>query len=128
MTAIETELPTSSVLGCYFHFTQSLWRRIQDLGLSGAFRRDRSLEKCVRKVMALGYLPLPLVRNNFRTYSRSRRVRRLLHRYQALEEWFDYVQGVYIDGQFQPAMWNVYRRNMDTRTNNNLESEYARFL
>lgn len=32
VSAIETELPHSSVKGCYFHFTQSIWRRVMELG------------------------------------------------------------------------------------------------
>ena len=35
MNAIRAELPAVRVNGCYFHFTQSLWRKIQELGLSG---------------------------------------------------------------------------------------------
>ena len=29
----------------------------------------------------------------------------------------------YLNGIFVPQMWNVYERNMDTRTNNNVESK-----
>ena len=29
-TAIETELPATRIGGCYFHFTQALWRKIQE--------------------------------------------------------------------------------------------------
>ena len=32
LAAVETELPFSTPSGCYFHFCQSLWRRIQELG------------------------------------------------------------------------------------------------
>ena len=33
--ATQTELPTTRVKCCYFHYTQSLWRKVQSLGLSG---------------------------------------------------------------------------------------------
>jgi len=125
ITAIETELPKAHVSGCFFHFTKSLWRRIQALKLSGPYRNDRHLEKCVQKVMALSYLPLILVRNNFRQYTRSRAVRRLMNRYPTLREWLDYVRGTYIDGPFELVLWSLYQRNMDTQTNKNIESEYT---
>ena len=32
------------IRGCYFHFSQSLWRKIQKLGLSGPYRQDRHLK------------------------------------------------------------------------------------
>jgi hypothetical protein len=35
MAAIETEYANCRIRVCYFHFTQSLWRRIQNLGLAG---------------------------------------------------------------------------------------------
>ena len=38
ITAVQTELRRSRVSGCYFHFTQSMWRRVQELGLSGRFK------------------------------------------------------------------------------------------
>ena len=61
MAAIQTELPQARVSGCYFHFCQSMWRKIQELGLSGAYRGSSRLKKCIKKVMALGYLPVALV-------------------------------------------------------------------
>lgn len=44
LTALETELPGAARKGCYFHFCQSLWRRIQALGLARAYRRHRGVE------------------------------------------------------------------------------------
>ncbi|CAL8236685.1 unnamed protein product [Arctogadus glacialis] len=43
MTALETELPRARVCGCYFHFNQALWKRVQGLGLAAAFRHDHRL-------------------------------------------------------------------------------------
>jgi hypothetical protein len=66
LLAIETELPLARRSACYFHFCQILWRKIQELGLAGPYARQRKLRKCLRKFMAIGYLPLALVRHNFR--------------------------------------------------------------
>ena len=52
-TAVQTELPATTISGCYFHFTQALWRKIQDLGLSGPYRQNQRLRGVLRKVMAL---------------------------------------------------------------------------
>jgi len=48
-----------------------------------------------------------------------------MNRYPALREWLDYVRGTYIDGPFESVLWSLYQRNMDTQTNNNIESEYT---
>ena len=125
MTAIETELPRSRISGCYFHFSQSLWRNLQQLGLSAHYRRERQLQRLVRKVMALGFLPVLLVRQNFILLRGSRRTRRLIGRHQELEDWLDYVQDTYMSNNatFPPPVWNVYGRDMNTRTNNHLEGK-----
>ncbi|KAI8516518.1 hypothetical protein Bbelb_050990 [Branchiostoma belcheri] len=41
ITAHKTEFPDATVSGCYFHFCQSLWRRIQNLGLAGSYIQAR---------------------------------------------------------------------------------------
>lgn len=123
MTALETELPTSTLSGCYFHFNQSLWRHLQQVGLATHYRHDRRLQLAVRKVMAIGFLPVLLTRQNFTLLRNGRRTRRLIRQYPALSDWLDYVETTYMNtnSAFPPPIWNVYGRNMDTRTNNHLE-------
>uniref|UniRef100_A0AAV2J3Z3 MULE transposase domain-containing protein n=1 Tax=Knipowitschia caucasica TaxID=637954 RepID=A0AAV2J3Z3_KNICA len=122
ITALQSELPQVSIQGCYFHFTQSLWRRVQELGLVRAYRENLRLRKCIRKLMALGYLPRPLVRLNFNSLRRSQRTIRLIDRNPSLLDFFGYVQNTYIGGFFPVPLWNVFDREMDTRTNNHVES------
>ena len=133
ISAVKTELPTTSIQGCYFHFNQSLWgcyfhfnqslwRHIQDLGLARGYRHDERLQQLLRKVMSLGFLLTALVRNNFQLLRHARQTRRLIRRYAALHDFFDYVRNTYIDGTFRIPLWNVYEKNMDCRTNNNAES------
>lgn len=119
--AIETELPNTRVVGCYFHFCQSLWRKIQELGLSRTYRRRRHVRMLLRKLMAIGYLPVNIVRQNFNMIQTERRTRRLIGRYPAIQEFLNYFRNTYIDGQFPIALWNVFERGMDCRTNNIVE-------
>lgn len=126
ITAFETEFPDARLWGCYFHFSQSLWRRIQELGLSAAYRNDRHLKLNLRKVMALGFIPLALVRLNFERLRNSRRTHRLFNRYPGLQEFYNYFRNNYINGNFLPRMWNVYDRAMEFRTNNFVESFHRR--
>ena len=123
LIALETEFPTAALSGCYFHLNQSMWRHIQELGLATPYRRDRHLQKAVRKVMAIGFLPVLLVRQNFVMFRNGRLIRRLVRRYPALDDWMEYVAATYISNNatFPAPMWNVYDRTMDTRTNNHLE-------
>lgn len=81
MTSIETELPRAQLHGCYFHFTQSLWRKVQDLGLARDYRRSQRLARFIRKVMAIGYLPIALLAMNFDRLVAQRDTRRLIRRF-----------------------------------------------
>lgn len=124
INAVETELPNGTISGCYFHFTQNLWRRVQELGLSGHYRQNHHLRRCIRKVMSLGYLPIPILRMNFDLLRTARRTGNLINRYPALMDFFAYVSNTYVNGTFALNLWNVYERDMDMRTNNNVESKY----
>ena len=125
MLAIQTEFPTCRLSGCYFHFQQSLWRHLQHLGLSRDYRRNRKLQKVVRLVMSIGFLPVIVVRQNFRVLHGSRRMRQLVLRFPELDDWLDYVHATYIapNALFPTATWKVYERSLDTRTDNHLEGK-----
>ncbi len=124
MSALDTELLGVRVKGCYFHFTQALWRKVASLGLVAAYRRDRHLRKCIQKIMALGFLPVAVVMQCFNNYVTSRRIQRLSRRFRGLTTFLRYVDRIYVNRRtatFRPAQWNVYDRDMTTRTNNNVE-------
>ena len=67
ITAIHTELPRTSVRGCYFHFSQALWRQVSSLGIVTAYRSDsRSGRRLiVQKIMSVGFLPTPVIARAF---------------------------------------------------------------
>jgi hypothetical protein len=74
--------------------------------------------------MALAHLPVPLVRLNFGLLSTARSTRRLIKRYPALFDFIRYLENNYIFGQYTVQRWNIYDRNIDTRTNNHVEGLY----
>lgn len=102
LLAIQTELPGSERSACYFHFCQSLWRRVQDLGLTRPYRRHGGLGKFIRKVMAIGYLPRALVRQNF--LKNERATIRLTRRFHTLAEFIQYMERNYINGGHLPSL------------------------
>lgn len=118
--AVETELPHAEVNACYFHFTQSLWRRVQAVGLAAAYRRHRSVRTVIRKVTALAFLPRLLLRPNLNVFLQSGQWQRVVQRYPAVDDFMTYFQRTYMNanGNFPPSLWNVYDRTISTRTNN----------
>jgi hypothetical protein len=121
ITAMETELRRTRIRACYFHFCQSLWRKIQDLGLADPYRRRRRMRKTLMQFMSIGHLPVAVLRQNFQTLARSRQTRRLGNRYPSLRDFIAYLDATYIQGTFPVAMWNVFDRESDCRTNNIVE-------
>lgn len=126
MTAIAFEFPRSKLSGCYFHFTQTLWRGVQRFGLSTVYKQDRKLRKMVRRVMSIGFLPTLLVRQNFNLLRASRRTQVTIARHPRAGDWLDFIERNYVqqNSAFPPSVWNVYDRSCSTRTNNHAEGKF----
>lgn len=51
-------LPESAVKGCYFHFGQVLWTKVQNLGLAREFKENEEVRDAIKKFIALSFVPL----------------------------------------------------------------------
>ncbi|CAF4462764.1 unnamed protein product, partial [Rotaria socialis] len=118
--AISTEFPESVHKGCYFHFSQCLYRRIQSLGLATAYSHDESVRSCCRKLMALPLLPIQEVETSF--YDLRATADPTLK--QQLRELFLYFDEYWINN-IPIKMWNIH--DNQHRTNNICEGFHNRF-
>ena len=57
MNALATVFPHATVHGCLFHLGQSLWRRIQNEGLSNLYRDDENIKLYSKILIALSFVP-----------------------------------------------------------------------
>ena len=57
LPALQHNFPASTHQGCYFHFTQAIWRQVQTTGLQQAYDSD---ERVYSSVRGLGQFPLKL--------------------------------------------------------------------
>ena len=53
--SFQSVLPNVKILGCNFHFTQAVYRKIQHLGLSSAYLKKGSTHKFCRCLMTLAF-------------------------------------------------------------------------
>ena len=60
--AVKTRFPGILLRGCHFHYSQSVWRKIQRLGLSNAYHSNSEFKTAVRCFMALPFLPEDQIR------------------------------------------------------------------
>ncbi|KAJ8049218.1 hypothetical protein HOLleu_01856 [Holothuria leucospilota] len=76
--------------------------------------------------MAIGYLPAPLVGLNFRNIIARASTQKLIVRHLELQEFIQYLHENYIsrEATFPVPLWNVFRRDNDTRANNHVEGLY----
>ena len=131
---------TTDVRGCFFHLTQSTWRKIQELGLSQLYKEDREFQLFCAKMDGLAFLPTEDVEDGFKLL--------LEEMPDEAVELMQYLNEVYVTGtyrsvrapsgiirlrrvppMFPPAKWNVHEAtlNNDARTNNICEGWNNKF-
>ena len=104
--------------GCTFHWSQALWRKLQELGLAAAYMQHDSLHRYCRRLMALPFLPADSISAAFSAIKDRARAPKL----QAL---VGYVDRTWITSKlWPPRAWSAYRQMV--RTNNDVESWHAR--
>ena len=62
VNAVQINFPTTLHKGCYYHFRQAIWRKIQALGLQQQYAEDASLREMICKTAAIAFVPLQFVR------------------------------------------------------------------
>jgi len=93
------------------------------LGLAGPYCKNPLVKRLMRKLMALGFLPLGQFEEVFNALRQRRRTRNLIEQYPNIEDFFTYMERTWmVNGNFTPALWNVNQRVMEYRTNNAVES------
>ena len=59
--AMKKALPNSELYGCWFHFTQRIWAKTQNVGLAREFRNNQDIECYIKQLMGIPYLPSSLI-------------------------------------------------------------------
>ncbi len=104
--------PNARHIGCYFYYTQSIYKNIQRLGLSDIYRDEEDARLFARKLMALPLLPLAEVDVAFENIADEC--------IDSMKPLLDYFQNFWMT-KVPINLWNV--SDLDTRTNNHVEGE-----
>lgn len=114
--SLELQLLGARIHGCYLHFAQCLWSKVQSVGLMEEYREDASIRCLLQKGAAIAFHPTKLC-PCFLGWDKSRKARwwtsgELCHLHQPdMDEWPLY---------FRPHIWNYYAHS-GPRINNHLE-------
>ena len=125
INAVATDLPNTNHHGCLFHFTQAIFKKVKEYGLTRAYRRNNQVTDFVRKIMALPFLPIPVLRMNYNLHKQANR--RLMRQYPALLRLTRYFEMTWLNGPFPLRMWNVHDRHPRLRTTNAIEGWHKRW-
>ena len=128
--ALEAVFPGVIVKGCFFHFSQNIWRKIQANGLQGRYQQEPAFVEDVGKIAALAFVPEADVQRYFNILNQNID--------PALDVIMDYIEEYYLGmfrrGQFRRprfpySWWGVYDRVQDhlPRTNNAVEGWHNSF-
>ena len=118
--AIQISFPTAEILGCFYHFAQSVWRKVQELGLQLMYNdpQDASLRSFVRKAVALAFVPCAFLRIAWDT------IKLEAPDFEAVDRLTVYFEVNWIQRR-GPQKWNHYH-NEEQRTNNHVEGWHSR--
>ncbi|XP_064596789.1 uncharacterized protein LOC135463460 [Liolophura sinensis] len=117
--AVEISLPATEVKGCFFHFTQCIWRNCQKHGLQTAYKNDPDIQKMVRRAAML-----PLVAPEdiddvwLNTLAEAPATDNCVN-------FLDYVTENWVEGVWGRDVWN-HHHTTAARTNNNVEGWHHR--
>ena len=135
MVAIKNMFGNSRVKGCLFHLNQSLWRNIQNSGLSAHYRNpdEAILRYDIVSYLALAFLPPEDLINVFKelSFNQNPLLNDFIKFYgsnyigviKVGNEWEDVVP------RFHPDVWSCYNSVLSgiRRTNNVVEGWHSRF-
>lgn len=117
--SFKNSLPNAMIKGCSFHFTQTLYRHVQEMGLVKRYRSTRtSIRQTIRRLMALCYLPGSAIPGIFHKLKEQ-------NQDPELDAFFIYLEKNWITSRmFPPKNWSVYKTAI--RTNNDAEGYHNR--
>ena len=116
--ALRSIYSDTEIKGCVFHFTQAIWRRIQEEGLTTAYRENDAMHRYLRQLMALPFLPAAQIQetfDNLRTRANTDSLRSLVSYMD--RQWFR-------NSVIPIESWSVFQ--LSVRTNNDVEGWHTR--
>ena len=116
--AINETMPDVNIRGCCFHWTQSVWRRIQSVGLQSNYMQDAAVHMLCKQLLALPFIPAEHIRPVFEKLQ-ERAVT------PDLQELTDYISMTWMESTvWTPEAWSVFGQSV--RTNNDVEGWHHR--
>ncbi len=122
--AISSIFSKNCVQGCYFHYSQCIWRKVQELGLSVSYINHTDVREWIRRFTALPLLPIKDIDDAFlEIHESAPNPQTNIISFDQIQRFHDYMIDTWIhedDAKFDRHLWNQYL-NAGPRTTNNAE-------
>ena len=103
--------------GCSFHFSQAIWRKVQDLGLVVPYNSSEVVRDLVHQLMALPFIPAEHVQKLYEDMERRTPE-------GPCQDLLQYFHDTWMTGNWSPKDWCVYGQGI--HTNNDVEGWHPR--
>lgn len=130
LNAFEIVFPLVERRGCFFHFSQSIWKRIQQIpNILNSYVTDPEFGLNVRQLAAIAFVPVDQVTATFDILMNSPFFEANDHLLRPLIDYFEDIwigrprRGGRRAPMFPHSLWNCYRTTVlqNSRTNNSVE-------
>lgn len=122
--AVSSIFSKDCVQGCYFHYSQCIWRKVQELGLSVSYKKFPCVREWIRRFTALPLLPIGDIDDAFiEIHENAPNPQENIINCDQIQKFHDYMVNTWIDDEdakFNRQLWNQYH-NAGPRTTNNAE-------
>ena len=117
--ALHEVLPSVRTHGCFFHWSQAVWRKVKELGLALAYYKKGSIHSYIKMLMSLPFLPqehIAMAMSEMKLRAAS----------PCILDLCKYIEKTWVNGKvWLPDVWTVFQRPF--RTNNDVEGWHRRF-
>ncbi|XP_063053962.1 uncharacterized protein LOC134448133 [Engraulis encrasicolus] len=121
-SALPEVFPGIEIFGCWFHWAQTVYRKIARLGLRRAYMKQPAVRQYLKELMALPNLPAEHIATAFEELRRRRPVNT---RSEDIEELLEYLEDTWVkNAAHPPSAWSTFQRTV--RTNNDVEGWHKR--
>ena len=112
MNAFSERFPNAIVSGCFFHLSQSVIRKVSELGLKTTYETDEEFSMLVRSLPALAFVPEEEVEERFEevaaAFPDEPAVNNLISYFESTYVRGPRLAGRYRDPTFPPGVWSHF--------------------
>lgn len=112
--ALNLTFPGSQLKGCFFHYSQAIWKYAQKCHLSTRYKREPQVTRLIRRAIALPFVPVGQIEDVWLNILEDS------PEDADITTFTDYVTTYWVEGDHGRMLWNHYETN-GPRTTNHVE-------